>query len=98
MNFAEDLPIYFDDFGKNATSNGLTGKVIFDQPDEISAGGEIIATDYTITFITKDFPDIATADTILIESDDCALKEEYKVRTIRKLDDGLTSSATLSKV
>lgn len=88
-----DLPdVYLQDFGVTATVGSATAKVIFDKPDEIIGEGLAISTEYIITFKTSDLPTLAGGNSISIDS------QNYRVREVRKIDDGTFSRALLTKV
>lgn len=95
MAFKEELDGFIneDDFAVSATFNGETGEVILDMPDQLIGGGDVISTEYRITFKTGLFCGMGYDDTIVVDGD------TYTVRTDpRKIDDGKFSEVGLSKV
>ncbi len=50
---SNDLDVFFDDpFGVSATAGATTGKVLFDQPDQVLAGGMVLSTAVPYTHLT----------------------------------------------
>lgn len=91
MTIAEDLDAYTDDFGVDATVGATTGKVILDMPDQLLGDGNVISTEYKITFKTSLFATLAYDNSITVDG------ATYTVREVRKIDDGKFSEAVLSK-
>lgn len=87
----EDLDIFTADFGVSATSGSTTGMVILDMPDQLVAGGEVLSTDYSITYKTALFPNLTYGDAIVVNG------VNYTLRETRLLGDGAFSQAGLSK-
>ena len=53
---SNDLDVFFDPpFGVSATAGSITGNVLFDQPDQVLAGGMVLSTDYQITAKASEF-------------------------------------------
>lgn len=92
MPLKEDLDVFTDDFGVDAKVGTTTGKVIFDQPDATIIGGDVISTDYAITFKSSLFLGLKYNDAITVDGD------AYTVREVKKIDDGAFSTAALKKV
>lgn len=95
MAFSEDLDEFIntDDFAVLAKFNGICGNVILDMPDEVIGGGEIISTEYRITYKTGLFPGLGYDSPITI----CGV--HYTVRgTPRLIDDGAFSVVMLSRI
>lgn len=88
----EDLDAFMDDFAVDATFGATTGKVILDMPDEIIGGGEVISTDYKMTFKTGLFAGLAFNSAVTVDG------ASYTVRSVRKIDDGKFSEAFLRKI
>jgi riboflavin synthase alpha subunit len=90
MSFAEDLNGFFADFGVDATFGAETAKVIFDEPDEIIADGQVISSSYTIKYKTGLFSGLSYGDSIVVDG------VTYTCDTVQKIEDGKMSMATLS--
>tara|TARA_A100000172_G_C2976461_1_gene87837 strand:+ start:209 stop:496 length:288 start_codon:yes stop_codon:yes gene_type:complete len=82
---------YLNDFGVNCTSDTITAKVIFEQPDLVLAGNQIVSTDYQLTAKASDFGDLIAGATITVDD------VEYTVRELRKLDDGIFCEISIQK-
>ena len=91
MAFNEDLDIYFADFSDDVIYDGIIYKGIFEQPDEMIADGIVLTTDYELTAKNSDLGSLAF-DTEIDVSD-----ITYKVRNIRKIDDGTLCKISLTK-
>ena len=92
MTFSEDIDTFFDDFSDNVVYQGVIYKGILEQPDEVIADGVVLTTDYELTVKTVDLGTIAF-DTQIEVSD-----VKYKVRNVRKIDDGTLCKISLTKV
>ena len=92
MAFTEDLNAFFVDFSENVFYDNETYKGILEQPDEVIADGVVLTTDYELTVKTDDLGTIAF-DTQLEVSN-----VKYKVRNVRKIDDGTLCKISLTKV
>ena len=92
MAFTEDLDTYFADFSDNVVYSGTTYKGILDQPDEIVADDRVLTTDYELTAKTSDLGAILYDSTLTVDS------VSYKVRSVRKIDDGSLCIVSLMKV
>jgi hypothetical protein len=87
-----DLDVFFDNpFAVSATAGATTGKVLFDQPDQLLAGGMVLSTDYQITAKASDFGTLTANDSITVDS------VAYTVRETRLMGDGLLCEITLQK-
>ena len=62
-----------------------------DQPDEIIADSVVMTTDYELTGKTIDFGSILFDEIIEVNN------ESYKVRSVRKIDDGSLCKVSLTK-
>ena len=91
MAFTEDLDIFLADFGDEVVYKGVIYKGILEQPDEIIADGVVLTTDYELTVKNSDLGTLAF-DTEIDVSD-----VTYKVRNIRKVDDGTLCKISLTK-
>ena len=91
MALIDDLTASFADFGVTATSGGVTGVVILDQPDEMVLDGQVIFRDYNAHANTSEFGSLTIGSTITISSVD------YEVRSVDQDLDGLTCQIALSK-
>lgn len=83
--------VFLADFGLNAVSGAASGKVLFDQPDNMAFGDMVQTTEYTATFRVVDFPALAVGNTITISG------KAYTVREVVHLEDGAFARATLAK-
>ena len=92
MAFTEDLDTYFADFTDAVVYSGTTYKGILDQPDEIVADDRVLTTDYQLTAKTSDLGSILYDSTLTVDS------VSYKVRSVRKIDDGSLCIVSLMKV
>ena len=92
MAFTEDLDTYFADFSDSVVYSGTTYKGILDQPDEIVADDRVLTTDYQLTAKTSDLGAILYDSTLTVDS------VSYKVRSVRKIDDGSLCIVSLMKV
>ena len=92
MAFTEDLDTYFADFSDTVVYSGTTYKGILDQPDEIVADDRVLTTDYQLTGKTSDLGAILFDTTFTVNS------VSYKVRSVRKIDDGSLCIVSLMKV
>ena len=92
MAFTEDLDTFFVDFSNNVEYNGVDYKGILEQPDELVADGIVMTTDYELTVKTSDLGDLNFETEIHVD------KIKYKVRSVRKIDDGTLSKISLTKV
>lgn len=91
MAVTEDFDGFFADFGVNATFGSETAKVLFDSPESIIAGGEVISADYAITYKAGRFAAMAYGSSITVDG------SAYTVNAIQAIEDGKLTRATLSK-
>ena len=92
MAFTEDLDTFFVDFSNNVEYKGVSYKGILEQPDELVADGIVMTTDYELTVKTSNFGNLDFDTEIFID------QIKYKVRNVRKIDDGTLSKISLTKV
>lgn len=92
MAFTEDLDTFFVDFSNNVEYEGVRYKGILEQPDELVADGLVMTTDYELTIKTSDLGSLDFEAEIDVDN------TTYKVRNIRKIDDGTLSKISLTKV
>jgi multidrug efflux pump subunit AcrA (membrane-fusion protein) len=92
MAFTEDLNTYFADFTDTVVHSSTTYKGILDQPDEMIADGLVVTTDYQLTAKTSDLGALVFDATVTVNSVD------YKVRNVKKIDDGTLCIVFLMKV
>tara|TARA_R100001086_G_scaffold248184_2_gene184402 strand:- start:226 stop:504 length:279 start_codon:yes stop_codon:yes gene_type:complete len=92
MAFTENLDIFFEHFSTNVFYNGAFYKGNLEQPDEIIADGVVLTTDYELTVKNSDLGFLNFDSEI--EIDDV----KYKVRNVRKIDDGILCKISLNKV
>tara|TARA_B100001939_G_scaffold250275_1_gene217246 strand:+ start:606 stop:890 length:285 start_codon:yes stop_codon:yes gene_type:complete len=91
MPFTEDLDTFFIDFRDSVIYDNAEYIAFLDQPDEMIADGVVLTTDYELTGRTKDFGSILFDETIKVND------EDYKVRSVRKIDDGSLCKVSLTK-
>tara|TARA_R100000353_G_scaffold3983_1_gene6029 strand:- start:37 stop:321 length:285 start_codon:yes stop_codon:yes gene_type:complete len=91
MPFTEDLDTFFIDFRDSVIYDNAEYIAFLDQPDEMIADGVVLTTDYELTGKTKDFGSILFDETIKVND------EDYKVRSVRKIDDGSLCKVSLTK-
>ena len=92
MAFTEDINTFFGDFSENVFYDNETYKGILEQPDEVIADGVVLTTDYELTVKTTDLGTIAFDTQIEVSN------VKYKVRNVRKIDDGTLCKISLTKV
>ena len=91
MPFTEDLDTFFIDFRDSVIYDNAEYIAFLDQPDEMIADGVVLTTDYELTGKTKDFGSILFDEVIQVND------EDYKVRSVRKIDDGSLCIVSLTK-
>ena len=91
MPFTEDLDTFFIDFRDSVIYDNAEYIAFLDQPDEMIADGVVLTTDYELTGKTKDFGSILFDEVIQVND------EDYKVRSVRKIDDGSLCKVSLTK-
>jgi hypothetical protein len=87
--FAEDLTLFFADFGVTAVSGLVSAQVIFDALGMDILSGRVQSTTYEMTYRTSDFPALAYGDSVTING------VVYQVHGSNTLDDGQISKALL---
>ena len=92
MAFTEDLDSFFNDFKVDVFYDGVTYKGILEMPDEIVADDRVLTTDYELTVKTSDLGAILYDSTLTVDS------VSYKVRSVKKIDDGSLCIVSLMKV
>ena len=92
MAFFEDIDTFFGDFSDNVVYKGVIYKGILEQPDEIIADGVVLTTDYELTVKNSDLGTLAFDTQIEVSN------VKYKVRNVRKIDDGTLCKISLTKV
>ena len=92
MALTENIDIFFSDFGNSVVSGGARYKGILEQPDELIADGVVLTTDYELIAKNSELGSLAFDAQISIDNSD------YKVRNVRKIDDGTLSVISLMKV
>ncbi len=92
MAFTEDINTFFGDFSENVFYDNATYKGILEQPDELIADGVVMTTDYELTAKTVDLGALTFDKELEIDS------IKYKVRSVRKIDDGTLCKISLTKV
>ena len=91
MPFTEDLDTFFIDFRDSVIYDNAEYIAFLDQPDEMIADGVVVSTDYELTGKTSDFGSILFDEVIQVND------EDYKVRSVRKIDDGSLCIVSLTK-
>ena len=91
MPFTEDLDTFFIDFKDSVIYNNAEYIAFLDQPDEMIADSVVLTTDYELTGKTSDFGSILFDEVIQVND------EDYKVRSVRKIDDGSLCKVSLTK-
>ena len=91
MPFTEDLDTFFIDFRDSVIYDNAEYIAFLDQPDEMIADSVVLTTDYQLTGKTKDFGSILFDEVIQVND------EDYKVRSVRKIDDGSLCIVSLTK-
>ena len=91
MPFTEELDTFFIDFKDSVIYDNAEYIAFLDQPDEMIADGVVLTTDYELTGKTKDFGSILFDEVIQVND------EDYKVRSVRKIDDGSLCKVSLTK-
>ena len=92
MAFTEDLDTFFADFKDTVVFNSTSYQGILDEPDEMIADGFVVSTDYQLTVKTSDLGSLVFDATLTVNS------VTYKVRNVRKIDDGTLCIVFLMKV
>ena len=92
MAFTENLNVFFNDFSNDVVVSNVSYKGILEQPDELIADGIVMTTDYELTAKNSDLGSIAFDTIVAIDS------VQYKVRNVRKIDDGILCKISLKKV
>lgn len=91
MPFTEDLDTFFIDFKDSVIYDNAEYIAFLDQPDEVIADSVVLTTDYELTGKTSDFGSILFDEVIQVND------EDYKVRSVRKIDDGSLCKVSLTK-
>lgn len=92
MTISEDLDQFLNDFGSSCTAGAVSALGILDMPGQVLAGDMVISTDYTLTCKTSDFGNLYYGDAITVGG------VAYQVREVRRIDDGLFSELSLSRL
>tara|TARA_R100000781_G_scaffold107624_1_gene71901 strand:- start:298 stop:591 length:294 start_codon:yes stop_codon:yes gene_type:complete len=92
MAFTEDINTFFVDFAEDVIYETIRYKGILEQPDELIADGIVMTTDYELTVKSSELGSL-DFDTVIDVSN-----VKYKVRNVRKIDDGTLSKISLTKV
>lgn len=82
MPLAEDMDVFFADFGEQATWGAYSAKVLIDAPTEDLLGGRVLSTDFKLTLPAAELPGIAKDGQVVIGS------ATYVVREVRLVGDG----------
>lgn len=97
--FAESLDVFFQqsDFAVAASytppaGSPLAASVIFDRPDNLVMGDQVISAEYAVTLKASDWPTIKRSETITIAG------VSYKVREVLNIEDGQVKILTLEKI
>lgn len=89
--FTENTAQFFTEFGVSATFGSDTGLVLFDTPEQIVAGGDVISAEYKITYRSALFAALKYNDTITVNG------TSYRVNTVQAIQDGALKEAILSQ-
>ena len=92
MAFTENINTFFVDFAEDVIYETIRYKGILEQPDELIADGIVMTTDYELTVRSSELGNL-DFDTVINVSN-----IKYKVRNVRKIDDGTLSKISLTKV
>ena len=92
MAFTEDINTFFVDFAEDVIYETIRYKGILEQPDELIADGIVMTTDYELTVKSSELGNL-DFDTVIEVSN-----VKYKVRNVRRIDDGTLSKISLTKV
>ena len=92
MAFTENINTFFVDFAEDVIYETIRYKGILEQPDELIADGIVMTTDYELTVRSSELGNL-DFDTVINVSN-----VKYKVRNVRKIDDGTLSKISLTKV
>ena len=92
MAFTENINTFFVDFAEDVIYETIRYKGILEQPDELIADGVVMTTDYELTVKSSELGNL-DFDTVIEISN-----VKYKVRNVRKIDDGTLSKISLTKV
>lgn len=89
--FSENINLFFADFSIDATFGSETAKVIFNATDEVIIGGDVIGSEYTMTYQPSNFSGLTHGNSVTIGG------ITYTVRNIMKIDEGILLKAFLAK-
>lgn len=88
----DDLDVFFGTFGVPVEANGLTGTGIIDMPTLAIGDGMVLSDEYLLTCKASEFGSLSCNATVYVDDG------EYRVREVRKIDDGKLCEISLSKV
>ena len=98
MDFSDDIPLLYADFGVSVTHTpaaggaSTTALAIHDAPGTSIFGAELSGTDHTLRYPTENFPAPRRGDTFVVKG------VTYKVRDpARPINDGGESVVALAK-
>lgn len=74
-----------------------TCRAIFDQPGDIVLDGQLVATDYQVTYLTSELPGIAQDDEISVTPDATATPVTFTTRARQAGSDGYLSTIGLQE-
>lgn len=89
--FIDDLDYLFSDFKVAVSTESFDGFGVFDKTDG-SVGAFTDSADYELTVKTSEFSSVSFGDTITVAG------ENYEVKDARRIDEGLLSVISLSKI
>ena len=92
MAFTENINTFFVDFAEDVIYETIRYKGILEQPDELIADGIVMTTDYELTVRSSELGNLDFDKIIEVSN------VKYKVRNVRKIDDGTLSKISLTKV
>lgn len=88
----DNLDPFFATFGVPVEANGLTGTGILDMPTLAIGDGMVLSDEYLLTCKASDFGSVSYNTAINVDGTD------YRVREVRRIDDGKLCEISLSKV
>jgi hypothetical protein len=82
---------FLAEFGRLATFNGATARVILDSPDAEIMGGRVLSRQYVMTLPAGVFSNFAPGGSVVIEG------VTYSVQQVRSIEDGAWWQAELER-
>lgn len=88
----ENLDVFLADFGLDVVFGDTYTKGILDMPDQNILSGNVLSTEYSLTFKTSSLPSLLSGDVLSVD------EISYKIREVEKIVDGNFSRALLTRV